>query len=253
MKVLALGLAAGAAFGLLLLSPVLLVGLIHLRPFSGVPVKAWTIAGSLGEAYGAASALLSGIALLGIVGSLLYQARQNRTQQQQFVRSLQFDLFRMSIEDPSLRHSYGGFNMSLSPQEWRLLSFAYMRQIYLRMGFDHGDFSELDVRMGIRTLFESEGGSLLKQSLAKDPWYSVGNSGRNRFLKILRSEVERPVEYRKETSRVIPNPTESVVDESLPARQEKPSSWARCGKILVLLAALSAVLFHSFRRAGRVG
>ena len=94
------------------------------------------------------SAMLSAIALLGVVGSLLYQARQNRTQQQQFVRSLQFDLFRMSLEDPSLRHAWGGFNMSLSPQEWRLHSFASMRLIYLRMGFDHGDFSEPDVQGG---------------------------------------------------------------------------------------------------------
>jgi hypothetical protein len=237
---------------LLLLSPILLVRLLHLRAFSGVPTEAWTIAGSLGEAYGAASAILSAIALLGVVGSLWYQARQNRMQQQQFVRSLQFDLFRMSIEDPTLRHAYGGFSMSLSPQEWRLVSFANMRLIYVRMGFDHGNFSELDTRMAMRTLFESEGGILLRQSLTKDPWYSTGNPRGNQFLKILRSEVERSSKQTREPLQAISQPNESVVNESLPTAPAKPSLWSRCGKALVLLSALIAVL-HFLRRTNRVG
>ena len=67
--------AVGAGLlSLVLFSPLLLRELTHVKGID------WQQLSNVGQTYGAASAILSGIALVGVVFSLLVQARQAKTE-----------------------------------------------------------------------------------------------------------------------------------------------------------------------------
>jgi SAM-dependent methyltransferase len=62
----------------------------------------WAAAGNIGQAYGAASAILSALALLGIAGSMALQLREHTANRAQIVRNQQFELLRQIQQDPEL-------------------------------------------------------------------------------------------------------------------------------------------------------
>jgi hypothetical protein len=57
--------------------------------------------------YGTISALASSLALVGVAISLLYQARAGHTAREQVIRSLQQQLIRMEMDDPTLMTAIG--------------------------------------------------------------------------------------------------------------------------------------------------
>ena len=73
---------------LVVLSPVVLVQLGHLN-------KNWSQLSNIGQTYGAISALISSLALGGVVVSLTFQARDLRTTRNLNARNFQHQLVRM--------------------------------------------------------------------------------------------------------------------------------------------------------------
>jgi hypothetical protein len=82
--------------GLILLSPLMLRGI------DSIGGADWTRLSEIGQTYGAASAILSALALGGVAVSLFFQARQARAQQIQMVREYYRELVRMTLEDPEV-------------------------------------------------------------------------------------------------------------------------------------------------------
>jgi hypothetical protein len=62
----------------------------------------WVTVGNIGQTYGFASATLSGLALLAVAYSLIFQQHESRTVRIENQRALHSELLRMAIEDPSL-------------------------------------------------------------------------------------------------------------------------------------------------------
>jgi hypothetical protein len=62
----------------------------------------WALLGNIGQAYGGASALISAIALVGVVGSLLIQARQHSLDRLMQLRGRQAQIYAVVREDPQL-------------------------------------------------------------------------------------------------------------------------------------------------------
>ena len=89
-----------AVTGLVIFSPFALATLVHLK-------VNWLELSNIGQTYGAVSALLSSLALAGVIASLLYQSRSNKNAVEQRVRTLQFDLLRMAMTDPTLMTASG--------------------------------------------------------------------------------------------------------------------------------------------------
>src|SRR6266567_5312149 len=85
--------------------------LIALLPFALTGLeglsKDWGKLAKIGQAYGAISALVSSLALAGVVISLLYQARAGHTAREQTIRTLQQQLIMMQMEDPTLMTAMG--------------------------------------------------------------------------------------------------------------------------------------------------
>ena len=80
---------------LILVSP-LLFGVI------GKGTMRWSHLGDVGQAYGGIGAVLSGLALAGIIFSILLQRRQADADRILSVRKQHFDLVRLGIEEPEL-------------------------------------------------------------------------------------------------------------------------------------------------------
>ncbi|MGW0502938.1 DUF6082 family protein [Micromonospora sp. NPDC003241] len=84
-------LAVLAILAAVLLSP---AGLLWIGERPGYD---WSLLGNVGEAYGAASAILAGLALMGVAISLIIQAREAKAAREQALRALHTDLLKMAI------------------------------------------------------------------------------------------------------------------------------------------------------------
>ncbi|MEU8287949.1 DUF6082 family protein [Micromonospora sp. NPDC048905] len=67
----------------------------------------WPLLGNVGQTYGAASAILAALALIGVASSLVLQSREAKAAREQAVRALHTDLLKMAIDDPALLECWG--------------------------------------------------------------------------------------------------------------------------------------------------
>jgi hypothetical protein len=67
----------------------------------------WARLSSIGRTYGAISAVISGVALAGIVVSLFLQTRELDLTREQMFRNYHLDLVRFSVENPRFISSWG--------------------------------------------------------------------------------------------------------------------------------------------------
>jgi hypothetical protein len=67
----------------------------------------WSSLSNVGQTYGAVSALITALALGGVVISLLYRARDVDAARSQAIRTFQFELLRLELEDADLMWASG--------------------------------------------------------------------------------------------------------------------------------------------------
>ncbi|MEV6813701.1 DUF6082 family protein, partial [Micromonospora sp. NPDC051296] len=90
----------------------------------------WPLLGNVGQAYGAASAILAGLALTGVVASLIIQAREAKAAREQALRALHTDLLKMAIDDPGLLECWGPIGQS-TDLEW------FRKHVYTNLIVSH--------------------------------------------------------------------------------------------------------------------
>ena len=101
---------------ILLLIVVLSVGLIGASPlaldvFDG-STSHWNRLSAIGQTYGAASAVLSVLAVLGVAVTLVLQARDSRALRLQAIRESHIRLMEMAMNDPELNKVWGPSGLS---------------------------------------------------------------------------------------------------------------------------------------------
>lgn len=102
ISVWAILLTTGAVFALsILISP---LAMEEIERLIGVD---WPVLSSVGETYGAVSALISGLALIGVTTSLAYQARDSRVNRIQSFRQMHNDLLGWALQDDRLMECWG--------------------------------------------------------------------------------------------------------------------------------------------------
>jgi hypothetical protein len=96
---------------LLVLTVVLAAGLVGLSPIALRAFRGgratWERLSFIGETYGAASALLSALALVGIAITLVLQARDTKVSRDQGQRILHVELLKMAMDNPVYRRCWG--------------------------------------------------------------------------------------------------------------------------------------------------
>ena len=182
--------ATAGILDLVLLSPLLMRQLGMLR---GVD---WARLSNIGQTYGAASAILSALALGAVAVSLLVQARQTKVQQVQAVRGFHLELLRTTLDDPSVYMPCWGWSLDMAEvARKRQQIFTIMMMNYERMGYEVGVIPELSLRgVFLADMFQSEVGRQY-WSHARSVWsLALGESRQGRrFVQIVEDEYNRAV------------------------------------------------------------
>jgi hypothetical protein len=164
----------------------------------------WTQLSDFGQAYGAASAVLSALALCGIAYSLLLQSMQTRTSQIYALSQRQLDLVRFTLEHPEFAYSWGE---SPHAENYALRSFSNLIVTHWLMLWRVGDIDEPSLRAMASRFFRG--------SVARAFWEEIGPRWirnplqRDRlFLRILDDalhDAERtgPAQYDPQSSAVL--------------------------------------------------
>lgn len=140
-----------AALWLILISP------FFLREIGRIKGINWTDLANIGQTYGAASAILSAIALIGIALSLTLQARQARTERIRLVRDRRIQLLEAVLDQPEIYGPVIGVSKEMTADEARQSLFAAMWVDYSRMGYELGILTEPMLRREIfPAMFKSE-------------------------------------------------------------------------------------------------
>lgn len=188
-----------AVTGLVIFSPFALATLVHLK-------VNWLELSNIGQTYGAVSALLSSLALAGVIASLLYQSRSNKNAVEQRVRTLQFDLLRMAMTDPTLMTASGApWDLDIPSDSSSIRQFLYVQLwvSFLSGSFAAGDLPESALRyIASHEIFRSEAG--------RNYWAAAGQvqtansrGGQKRFFHILDDEYNKAMSSGIPTARPI--------------------------------------------------
>lgn len=178
-----------AILGLVIVSPFALKELTH----SGLN---WYQLSSIGQTYGAVSALVSSLALGGVAISLVYQARDSQVTHEIAGRRLQHDLLKMELEDVSLMNAFGApYDLPISSDFASLRQFLFVQMwvSFLAGNYAIGESSEAQVR-----LFAAD--ELFRSVAGRSYWEAAGRGQlrtskgrRNRFFRLLDDEYKKAV------------------------------------------------------------
>ena len=182
---------AAAALSLTILSPVALNLVAEVRGMN------WARLSNVGQTYGAISALLTALALGGVVISLIYQARDVRTTREQSARAFHYDLLKMEMADPLYMEALGApWNIGKQINDFesmRQYNFVHMWVSYWESLYVQRQMSE----PVLRSLMAEE---LFRGTPGRIYWASTGEARRAlsegrqiRFAKIMSEEYEKAV------------------------------------------------------------
>lgn len=180
---------------LLLLTALLAVALIGVSPvalgiFHGSTGK-WERLSFIGQTYGAASAIVSVLALVGIVLTLSYQAREAKLAREETRRQAVGDLLKMAMEDPELDECWGPVPQPDDPKTRKQLLYTNMIISEWSLSFETGALPEPRLRAIANEMFQGRVGRDYWRS-ARELRLSTSAGRRNRrFHQILEEEYQR--------------------------------------------------------------
>lgn len=114
----------------------------------------WERLSFIGQTYGAASALLAVLALIGVAVSLVFQARESRATREQAFRDANTEMLKMAMDDPAYAECWGGNLASGEPREQRQSMYVNMILTQWEMGYETGAIGETHIRALAARLFE---------------------------------------------------------------------------------------------------
>jgi uncharacterized membrane protein len=179
---------------LLLLIALVAVALIGISPialgiFHGATGK-WERLSFIGQTYGAASAIISVLALVGIVLTLSYQAREAKLAREETRRQAVGDLLKMAMEDPDLDECWGPVPPPEDPKTRKQLLYTNMIISEWSLSFETRALPEERLRSIANEMFQGRVGRAYWQS-ARQARLSTSASRRERqFHEILDEEYQ---------------------------------------------------------------
>jgi len=146
----------------------------------------WSRLSEVGQAYGAASAILSGLALSGIAISLIVQWRLNRMSQIVSVRDRQFELVKMTLDDPRYAVSWG---RDPDDPDLKLKMFSNLIMSWWHMMWEIDALSERQLRSNLVGYFGTSLNRVYWEG-SSATWLEPGRRTR-RFLGIVDDEWDK--------------------------------------------------------------
>jgi hypothetical protein len=154
----------------------------------------WAQLSNIGQTYGAASALLTGLALIGVAGSMVYQIRAIQVSSEQSIREQHRHLVEMALEDPVYYRCWGDAPEQFPALEgYRQHGYANLIMSFRENWYVLGGLNDSFVHGLAESFFHGEVG--------REYWNRVGNSrlqsslGRRnkRFHRIIEQEYRKAI------------------------------------------------------------
>jgi hypothetical protein len=215
------------AISLVAFSPLALIGLEGLR-------KDWGKLSSIGQTYGAISAIASSLALGGVVVSLLYQARAGHTAREQSIRTLQQQLIRMEMEDPTLMTAIGapwGLPIPAESTQIRAHLFIHMWASFWAGNYVVGEMTAPALRKVARSeLFNSSAGRTYWATIRENV-LSTNEGKYRRYAQIVDEEYQEVMA----SNAPVADPVRitDCIDDSVPLRKRELQQYALIGAALI--------------------
>jgi hypothetical protein len=231
-----------AVFVLVIVSP------LALRELGSIRGAHWSQLSNIGQTYGAASALLTGLALIGVAGSIVFQVRAIRVSRQQAIRQQHAHLIEMALKDPVYQRAWGGLHDSYDSSE-RYRQHGYINLIvsFWQDQYTLSSLPENAMRNAFSNLFRGEAGRDFWRD-TRDVRLRAAQSRRDkRFCYIMEEE------YQKADAIGPPAVRTEISSSELPAdRQVALRSFAVRDALALLLGVMGGIVFESLmHRHGR--
>lgn len=220
---------------LLLLLAVTAVALIGVSPIAlGIfhgPTGRWERLSFIGQTYGAASAIVSVLALVGIVLTLSYQAREAKLAREETRRQAVGDLLRMAMEDPDLDECWGPIPSPDDPKSRKQLLYTNMIVSEWAQSFETRALPEARLRAIANEMFQGSVGRTYWESARGARLGTSASRREQRFHTILDEEFTRAQQPAVARSRGQPSRTRRI--------------------LFVAIGAAVALFCHTIRRRRR--
>ncbi|MEV4252498.1 DUF6082 family protein [Spirillospora sp. NPDC049652] len=165
--------------------------------FSPIALRAWAPRlgdwerlSWIGQTYGAASALLAVLALIGISVSLVLQARETKATREQAVRAVHTDLLRMAMEDEVYRRAWGPYFAAGDSERQRQHMYINLIVSNWQMRWGLRDLSEQHLRATAHVLLSGEPGQRFWAEGRELRLRAVNGRRERRFHQILDEEYQ---------------------------------------------------------------
>ncbi|MEU8401452.1 DUF6082 family protein [Nonomuraea sp. NPDC048892] len=221
--------AGGAA--LTLLSPVLLQQINLARDAD------WNRLSQIGQTYGAASAILSGFALIGVVSSLILQGKETRATRKESARGYHVQLMEMAMRDPVYLDCWGSLDRHRTPDELRQHLYLNLIVSYWEMRYQVGDMPDRVLRsLATAELFTTTPGRRFWAEARIHRLRAAKNRKMRRFNEIMESAYQA-------TPEIPPTPAPSEA----PKEKSHLVAGAAAGAAIGLVGGWMASRRHSVR------
>jgi uncharacterized membrane protein len=237
------GLARLPVSVLVLLISLLAVSLIGVSPlalgfFRGATAQ-WERLSFIGQTYGAASAVISVLALAGVVLTLSYQARETKRAREETRRQAISDLLKMAMNDPDLDECWGPIPKPDDPKTRKQQLYTNMIIAAWEMSFEMRATPERRLRYNANEMFRGQVGREFWRNARESRMSTSASRRERRFHEILDEEYQKIV-----------NSSEADADAHREHRHRGPQNpvrhllWAAVG------AGLTVIFCKLLRREG---
>ena len=155
----------------------------------------WVNLSYIGQTYGAASALLTALALIGVIVSLILQARATEASQVQSSREHHLHLLEMAITDPSLLPCWAGWGVDPAnyptPARWRRFLYVNLIISYSARDYTIGNGSDHWLQVELARLFQGEPARQYWEIARKIRLESADNASARRFCELVDNEYQK--------------------------------------------------------------
>jgi hypothetical protein len=154
--------------------------------------RSWVVLSNVGQTYGFAASLLSGLAFIAIGVSLFYQAHQTRIAQLQTTRTFQLELFKLAFDHPDLQSSWSR-SVDLPYSEWRKTVYINLIFMYLRMSYVMREINDTELRRSMTNRFHTEPGRKYWKESRQGFEASLNDRRDRRFFEITEHEYQKAI------------------------------------------------------------
>lgn len=202
----------------------------------------WGQLSNIGQTYGAASALLSAMALAGIGISVVLQAKELLAARRLSTRTLHIELLRMAMEDPALLQCWGFPREGFTLDQSRQIGYFNLIFSHWEMLWELGDISEELMQVDAKAIFSNEIGRWYWREYGAQRDFYPANTHGKRLRQIFEDEFQLAAEFNPPT----PARTDTSVGSAMGNWIIRPRdvAWIGTG---ALVTVVGGILFRRAR------